>query len=316
MSPEQCRGEALDARSDLFSLGVVLYELSTGRRLFKKANELMVLKAVTEQPIPRPTRELPDYPPELEAVCLKALSRDRDDRYASALEMRDALLAVIPKLGATDDQGAALSATMSQLFAERIEEKRQLISHIRANTQIESMPAGDVDESIEVPQMTEHSVTLPPPAAKAARWPYAIAALALVAGGALAVYALGVTKPTTTMAQAPAPAPVAAQPAPPPPPPAPSGMTLAIDSVPSGAKLALDGEAVGVTPYELHLDAARSVKLDLGLDGYAPLHQELAIDKDQNLLIPLVAAPPKAGKQRPVKKPPKKKADNPFQRFD
>jgi serine/threonine protein kinase len=315
MSPEQCRGEPLDARSDLFSLGVVLYELSTGRRLFKKANELMVLKAVTEQPIPRPTRELPGYPPELEAVCLKALSRDRDDRYGSALEMRDALLDVIVKLGATDDQGTALSATMSQLFAERIEEKRQLLSHIRANTQIESMPAGDVDESVEVPQMTEHSTTLPPPAAKR-RWPYAIAALGLVAGGALAVYALGIGQ-HAAVAPTPAPAPVAvAAPPPPPPPVAPVGIAFKIDSLPSGAKLALDGEVVGVTPFELRLDAAKTVKLDLALDGYAPLHQELAIDKDQNLLIPLVAAAKPDKPARPGKRPAKKKPDNPFQRFD
>ncbi|MEO8550131.1 MAG: serine/threonine-protein kinase [Kofleriaceae bacterium] len=305
MSPEQCNGEALDARSDLFSLGVVLYELSTGRRLFKRATELMVLKAVTEQPIPRPTRELSDYPPELEAVCMKALSRDRDDRYGSALEMRDALLGVIAKLGATDDQGAALSDTMSQLFAERIAEKRQMLSHVRANTKLDSIPAGDVDESVEVPQMTEHSATLPQPAVKR-RWPYAFAALALVAAGALAVYAFQLGRPA---APAPAPAPIAVQPAPPPPPPsAPAGIALKIDSLPSGARLALDGAEVGTTPFELRLDAARGVKLDLALDGYAPLHQEVAIDQDQNLLISLVATP-KPDKRRPNKRVAKKRFD-------
>ena len=84
MSPEQCRGEPLDRRSDIFSLGTVLYELTTLRRLFKRPNELQVMRAITEDPIPRPTHELPDYPPALEAICVRALARDREQRYASA----------------------------------------------------------------------------------------------------------------------------------------------------------------------------------------------------------------------------------------
>ena len=83
MSPEQCRGEPLDRRSDIFSLGTVLYELTTLRRLFKRPNELQVMNAITEEPIPRPTREMPDYPPCLEDICVRALARDPDQRYAT-----------------------------------------------------------------------------------------------------------------------------------------------------------------------------------------------------------------------------------------
>ena len=85
MSPEQCRGEPLDARSDIFSLGVVLYELSMQKRLFKRANELMVLSAVCEEPIPRPSRERQGYPraPSRRSFYARCLG-DLDRRYASA----------------------------------------------------------------------------------------------------------------------------------------------------------------------------------------------------------------------------------------
>src|SRR5258705_2456606 len=77
MSPEQCRGETLDARSDIFSLGVVLYELSVLKRLFQRDNELLVLNAVCEDPIPPPSRECADYPTALEHICVRALAPDR-----------------------------------------------------------------------------------------------------------------------------------------------------------------------------------------------------------------------------------------------
>src|SRR6476646_8612099 len=79
MSPEQCRGEPLDRRSDIFSLGTVLYELTTQRRLFTRANERQVMEALCDEPIPRPQAEVDEYPKCLEAFCTRALARDRRD---------------------------------------------------------------------------------------------------------------------------------------------------------------------------------------------------------------------------------------------
>jgi eukaryotic-like serine/threonine-protein kinase len=96
MSPEQARGEPIDARSDLFSLGVVLYEVLVGERLF--VGDLMSTAAVIySQPIAPPSKRRPDLPVELDEVLLKALSLDRRGRFQNPEEFQDALSRVAAK---------------------------------------------------------------------------------------------------------------------------------------------------------------------------------------------------------------------------
>jgi serine/threonine protein kinase len=119
MSPEQCRGEPLDRRSDIFSLGIMLWELTMKRRLFTGDNDLVVAGKICNEDVPRPTTLIPGYPPALEAIVLKALARDRDQRYATAEELQLAL-----EQYATDNKillsSARLAAFMSDLFADLI----------------------------------------------------------------------------------------------------------------------------------------------------------------------------------------------------
>jgi len=90
MSPEQASAEEVDHRADVFALGVVLWEVLTGRRLFRRETELATMRAIVDDPIPKPS-EVAEVPPELEAVVMRALRKRRDARYASAHEMALAL---------------------------------------------------------------------------------------------------------------------------------------------------------------------------------------------------------------------------------
>jgi serine/threonine protein kinase len=83
MAPEQIRGEAIDGRADVFALGVILYELTVQKRLFRGPPP-KVMRMVLEEPLPRPTAVRRGFPAELERILLKALARDRRERYESA----------------------------------------------------------------------------------------------------------------------------------------------------------------------------------------------------------------------------------------
>ena len=99
MSPEQVEGKPLDGRSDLFSLGIVAYELMTGRRLFKARSREETLARVKRAEVPSPRGFRPDLSEELEDFLLKALARYPEQRFADAGEMLDALSAIIVREG-------------------------------------------------------------------------------------------------------------------------------------------------------------------------------------------------------------------------
>ena len=87
MSPEQAWGRPIDRRSDLFSLGVVLHELLTGERLFGGDTDINVLEKVRSAEVVPPSRSNPEVPQNLDAVVLKALAKEPDDRYANASDL-------------------------------------------------------------------------------------------------------------------------------------------------------------------------------------------------------------------------------------
>lgn len=126
MSPEQALGKQVDRRSDIFSLGIVLFELTTSRRLFRGEHDIDTLKLVIGGPIPRPTSIDPKYPPGLERIVLRALDRTVEGRYQTAQELADDLRAYLKGERVVVAQ-SALSGLMKRVLGERIEQRRKAV---------------------------------------------------------------------------------------------------------------------------------------------------------------------------------------------
>ena len=120
MAPEQARGYAVDRRSDVFSLGVLAYELTTQHRAFDAPTEFERVERIVHGDITPPSHWVPDYPPELESIIVTALALDPDDRYQSADEMRSAIEACAKSenlvLG-----GAPIARLLSMLYGAPLE---------------------------------------------------------------------------------------------------------------------------------------------------------------------------------------------------
>ena len=132
MAPEQAMGQPVDGRTDLYALGVLLYELTTGRLPFAGDDPLAVVSQHVHAPVVPPRVLRPDLPPALEAVILRLLQKNPNDRFANARETAAALRESLNSTTATDDgEGAASVAILDALSRGRLVGRAPELSEAR-----------------------------------------------------------------------------------------------------------------------------------------------------------------------------------------
>jgi serine/threonine protein kinase/TolB-like protein/predicted Zn-dependent protease len=165
MSPEQVRGEDLDARSDIFSFGLVLYEMATGRQAYGGGTSGVILEAILNRAPVSPLRINPDLPPKLEEIIFKALEKDPEMRYQNASEIRTDL----KRLKRDTDSGrsaarmpvAEPSGYVPAQSAQQSQPSHPLPPPLPAEAPVAAAP-GPVEAAPAVPARSGPSENIPP----------------------------------------------------------------------------------------------------------------------------------------------------------
>ncbi len=188
MSPEQAMGRTIDRRSDVFALGIVLYELLTGRRLFKGDSDLSTLEQVRTANVEPPKRIDADIPDALEAAVMTALAREPDGRYQTAADFQAALEAIIAERG-RGSSNLHLAHFMTALFAEDQRADNERLQFIHQETVRVSAPQRTASASTRVQDSARRTTsprTMSPAEPPRERHPIRTALL-----GAVVVFLLG-----------------------------------------------------------------------------------------------------------------------------
>ena len=168
MSPEQCRGEPLDRRSDVFSLAVVLWEMTLGERLHAgDGSELAIARAIVDHDAPRPSIRRPGYPAELERIVMRGLSRDPLARYQSADEMQ-ADLEACARTVALWTSARELGGFLAEVFPDRLQDWS---ASARGTAPVALAPRQTVPLPAEPAEPAEPIPTPPAPAAGPGAFP-------------------------------------------------------------------------------------------------------------------------------------------------
>jgi serine/threonine protein kinase len=163
MAPEQLLGDAVDRRTDVFALGIVLFELATHQRLFKRGSDFLAAKAILEEPIPRADAVDPAVPAALADVIAKALARSPSERYATARELGVAVAEAIDP--ASPSEIAAMVTASDELSAQRTRQQR-VLSEARSKM-------SDLATRPFVPPI-DHAPTTVTPRRRSRRWPFVV----------------------------------------------------------------------------------------------------------------------------------------------
>jgi hypothetical protein len=278
MSPEHLEGHPVDARADVYGMGIVLYELLTGVRPFAAATDALLIHTVLSGVKPRPPRELqPEIASQFEAAALRALSRDPADRFATAREMADALGAA-----ATPNE---IAVYLGQLFGAEAQTDPELGRAPVAGTV--ALREGEPATDLRLAPQRRQALRLGLPAAVAA----ALLAMGIWLGTrAPAAMPPAASAPPQQLASAPASPPAEAPEAPAPPDPsepAPAPREHARRTPKPGkvvfrvypwAEVFYRGKSLGVTPIA-------PVETPPGVQTFVLRNAELAQEKEVRIQV-------------------------------
>ena len=325
MAPEQALGEKVDRRADVFAAGMMLWEALAGRRPFKGQNDIVILQKLVAGDIPSPGTVREDIPELLEAICMKALAHEKEERFATAEEMQRALENALEKLGERP-QLRDVGELMTRAFAEERVRIRGVIEAQMSNVRstgtypapdlslagktsgrmalprlVEAVPtaeSGSFNASYRAAALGEHGSGLHTDPSRVS----SLTANNLPTGympppapakkpiGLYAVAGVAVAVAVAALAwprgQTPPPTTTAGA-------PAPVTRMIRIESTPPGATVSENDKVLGQTPMAIPIDPAQQSarKLVLSLDGYASytVHQGPSLE-DVRVLVPLTGA--------------------------
>jgi eukaryotic-like serine/threonine-protein kinase len=295
MSPEQARGETLDGRSDIFSLGTILFELVTRTRLFPAPSPAAALHMVAgNTPIPLAHERAPHVPEALGHIIARALARQPAQRFASAYEFQVALehwLRGQPEVA----NSAELALYMADLFGDRIEERARLLEAARAgDLSLSSVRRAARNSSAYLPELAQTSESQPATnATPPRRWgAWIAAASALVLLGSAGAWRLSRQAPTTE----PSPhSSILVAPTPP---------VLTIETEPPGARLLVDGEDVGRSPKRLDTLLLGEHLVQAELEGRTTAQRQVTLLHPGERAMVVLALAPAPAPPPPTPAPP------------
>jgi serine/threonine-protein kinase len=318
MPAEQIAGEAVDRRADIYAVGIMLWEAAAQQPIFRGQSERQILHQVLGGEIPSPRELNPDVPPELERLCMKALSPDREDRHATALELQADLERLLEHEG-----GTVTARELGRFVAAQFAEQREAVRKT-----IESRLADILKRSDEPCEITAgggasatarlEPVVVAPGGRSAGRGRRgALLGAAVLMAAMIFTWALSRRDPDGAQAStevvpgpsAPSSAPTlpSAAPAPSPDPSSVATIRVRIRATPQSAVLTLDRARLPTNPFSQDVPRDGQVhELVVTAPGYAAVNRSVTFDREIDIDLALKPLPtrPKPSTSKPSCNPP------------